>query len=327
MLLRLLLTASVALLYPLFAETKSCFSFFPDSYIVIDGHPAFAVKKDTFLSLKCPSGKKIIAQDPFRGLCLFEQKVSKPLPLSDAKPPLYICPDKKEYDHPIRSFPVSIFAGELVVRPGHEGALFGGCCRLAGIFYADGRWFDAASIRKLMKGDTYHADIGVRFATADGSVIVESVDPFAGSGFEPQDRVLKVRNRSMPGLREIRAAVDGCKEGRMLPFVVERDKKRLNIEARCFERMGGGEISDTFLERFGIFFSKSLQIKRVDPSSIAYKKGLRRGDSLLMIDGKAVDDEAQVRAVLSRYYMQKGTPANMLWERSGLQFFLLPTSL
>ncbi len=327
MLSRLLLTTSLILLHPLFAETKSCFSFFPGSYIMIDGHPAFAVKKDTFLSLKCPSGKKIVAQDPFRGLCLFEQKVSKPLPLSDAKPPLYICPDKRELDRPIRSFPVSIFAGELTVRPGHEGALFAGCCRLAGIFDAEGGWFDAASIRRLVKGETYHGDIGVRFATIEGKVAAESVDPFASSGFRPGDVVLGIGDGSRPDLRDVRDRIDRCAEGEKVPFTVKRGEKRLKIEAQCFERTGGGAISDTFLERFGTYFSKSLRIEKIDPSSMAYKRGLRVGDRLLMIDGKSVEKEEDVRALLSGYGVQKSTPENMLWEREGFQFFLLPASL
>jgi len=292
MLSRLLLTATLVLIHPLFAETKSCFSFFPGSYIV-----------------------------------LFEEKVSKPLPLSDAKPPLYICPDRRELDRPIRSFPVSIFAGELTVRPGHEGALFAGCCRLAGIFDAEGGWFDAASIRRLIDGDTYHGDIGVRFATVEGKVAAESVDPFASSGFRPGDLVLGIGDGGRPDLREVRERIDRCVEGERVSFTLKRGEKRLNIEAPCFRRMGGGAVSDTFLERFGIRFSKSLRIVNVDPSSVAYKRGLRAGDRLLMIDGKSVEKEEEVKALLSGYTVQKSTPENMLWERDGFQFFLLPASL
>ena len=327
MLSRLLLTASLVLLHPLFAGTKSCFSFFPGSYIMIDGHPAFAVRKDTFLSLKCPPGKKIVARDPFKGLCLFEGKAAKPLPLGDAKPPLYICPDKRVLKHPIRSYPVSIFAGELAVRPGHEGALFAGCCRLAGVFDTEGGWFDAASIRRLIKGETYHGDIGVRFTTAEGKVAAESVDPFASSGFRPGDVVLGIGGLSRPDLREVRDGIDRCKKGDRVPFTVKRGEKRVKIEAQCFERMGGGALSDTFLERFGPYFSKSLRIEKIDPSSTAYKRGLRVGDKLLMIDGNSVEKEKDVRALLSGYGVQKSTPENMLWERDGFQFFLLPASL
>ncbi|BBG66708.1 hypothetical protein NNO_2005 [Hydrogenimonas sp.] len=325
--LRTLLLTSVLLFSQTFAADRGCFDFFPGSYKIIGGHPSFAVGVNRFVSMKCPDRKKVVAHDRFRGICLFEERASKPLYLSDAKPPLYICPDKTESKHPIRTYPVSVYAGELAKRPGHEGALFSGCCRLAGIFDGEGRWFDAEAIRRLLEGDTSHSDVGARFAEKKIGVVVDSVDPFAGSGLMPGDKILKAGSFDHPSLRKTRELVDGCRVGERLTFGVERNGKSVSVEAPCFDRRGGGVLSDTFLERFGMHFSKSLRISEIDTSSISYKKGLRVGDRLLMIDGKPVGGEAEVREVLSGYAVQKRTPENMLWEREGFQFFLLPTSL
>ncbi len=325
--LRLLFATLLIFAYPLFAEKGGCFKFFPGSFEIVDSKPAFAVAKNRFVSIECPKGKKIISHDRFTGLCIFEDEASKPLFMSEAKPPLFICPEKKRLDSAILSYPVSIFPGELSIRPKQPGALFSGCCRLAGLFDEEGRWFDAALIKRVLENRIAHGDIGVRFKADGGGVRVEAVDPFAGSALKPGDRVVKIGRESRPSLRRIRELVDRCRPSQTIGLTVERGEVLHEVNATCFDRLGGGRVSDTFLERFGMEFSPSLGIKRIDLDSIPYKKGLRIGDRLMMIDGKRVEKEAEVRAVLSGYAIQKRTPKNMLWEREGFQFFLLPTSL
>ncbi len=313
--------------YPLFAENGGCFRFFPDSFRVVDSIPAYAVAKNRFVSIGCPDGKKIVSHDRFTGLCIFEENASRPLYMSDAKPPLYLCPDKKRADKAIRSYPVSVFPGKVAVDTEHGGAIFSGCCKLAGIFGKGGIWFDASSIKRILGGKTLHGDIGARFKTENGAVTVEAVDPFSGCDLKPGDRVIKAGRKSRPDLRYLLETIDECKPHDKFRLVVERGGAVHEINASCFERFGGGKISDTFLERFGMEFSSSLRIIHLDSASISYMKGLRVGDKLLMIDGKAVESETDVRALLSGYVIQKSTPGNMLWERDGFQFFLLPTSL
>ena len=324
--IRTLLALSL-FVYPLFAENGGCFKFFPNSFKVIGGHSSYAVSKNIFVSFKCPTGKKVVSKDRFKGLCLFEDSAQNPLYLSDLKPPLYICPDKRVLKNPIESYPVSIFAGRLKERPGHEGAIFSGCCRLAAIFDSSGRWFGANDIRKLLKSMTNHSDIGVRFVKEDAGVVVESIDPYAGMELRVGDVLVQVGTKKNPTLESVRESVDGCRPKESLNLFFKRNGKSFKIEANCFERVGGGEVSDTFLERFGMEFSPTLKIVHIDPSSIAYKKGLREGDALLAIDGTKVESERDVREVLSEMAIQKTTPQNMLWERKEFQFFLLPTAL
>ncbi len=327
MLLRTILPLLFFLFYPLFAENKSCYKFFPDSFKIVDGQPAFAVAKNRFVSMGCLEGKKIAAFDRFTGLCIFEDEVAKPLYMGDAKPPLYICPDREKRDGIIRSYPVSVYPGELTIRPGHEGALFSGCCKLAGIFDGSGAWFDTASIRKLLENRTAHGDVCARFEMKNGAVTVAVADPFCRCGLKPGDKVLKAGESGTPTLRKVRALVDSCRPPQSLRFVVERNGASFETEAACFDRLGGGRVSDTFLERFGMRFSPLLEITQIDPASPAFKKGLRAGDRLLMIDGTRVENEKEVRAVLSGYTLKASGPEKMLWERRGFQFFLLPTSL
>ncbi|MCF6202018.1 MAG: PDZ domain-containing protein [Hydrogenimonas sp.] len=321
------LAAVLLLTIALYGVDNGCFKFFPGSFKIVNGHTSFAVAKDRFVSFKCPPDKKVVAEDRLKGLCLFEDRAEKPLYLSDIEPPLYICPDKKVLKNPFKSYPYSIYAGELKMRPDHEGAIFSGCCRLAAIFDGSGRWFGAKSIRKLLKNETIHGDIGARFVKQGDNVAVESVDPFLKVGLMEGDIVFSVGSKKEPALRDVEVAIDSCKEGSSLKFVVNRGGSAANVDVKCFRRMGGGAISDTFLERFGMEFDHSLKIVRIEEGSILYKRGLRAGDRLLAIDGKSVKSEADVRDVLSRYATQKSTPQNMLWERGEFQFFLLPTAL
>ncbi len=324
--LRTLLLLSL-LSFTLHGSDEGCFKFFPNSFKVVDGHSAYAVSKNRFVSFKCPTGKKVVAKDRFKGLCLFEDSAQNPLYLSDLKPPLFICPNKRVLKNPIESYPVSIFAGRLKERPGHEGAIFSGCCRLAAIFDDEGRWFGVEDIRKLLKGETFHGDVGVRFAKKRGKVVVASVDPYIGMELKVGDILVQVGSKKNPTLESVRESVDSCRPKESLNLFFKRNGKSFNIEANCFERVGGGEVSDTFLERFGLEFSPTLKIVQIDPSSIAYKKGLREGDALLAIDGMKVESERDAREVLSNMAIQKTTPQNMLWERKEFQFFLLPTAL
>ena len=86
-------------------------------------------------------------------------------------------------------------------------------------------------------------------------------------------------------------------------------------------------VSDTFLERFGIYFDPSLKIVRIVPGSQAQKRGLKKGDRLLMIDGKKCGSRGDVREILSGYATGGELPERFLWERNDFQFFLRPFAL
>ncbi|BDY13239.1 PDZ domain-containing protein [Hydrogenimonas cancrithermarum] len=289
---------------------------------MIGGHPAYAVAKNRFLSLVCPPNKKVIANDPFKGLCLFEDTAAKPFYLTAAKPPLFYCPANRPEPVEIVSYPVSIYPGKLKKEYENEGALFGGCCRLAGLVASGGIWFDTAAIRKLIKGDTRHGDIGVRFTAEKEKVTVTAVDPFSKLPLMPGDRLMAIEKLNHPTLRQLRERIDRCQAGETLFLLVGRNGKSFGLHAACFDRVGGGKLSDTFLEHYGIWFDDRLAVREIAHDGIAYKKGIRRGDRLVMIEGKKVKNQAEVRVLLSHYGVKKSVPENMLWERENFQFFL-----
>jgi hypothetical protein len=314
------------LLFVASLRADGCFRFFPGSFKVIDGHPAYAVAKDRFVSLVCPPGRKVLHHDRFRGLCLFEETSGRPLYLTTAKKGLYFCPSDGKKRVKVLSLPVAVWPGRIAPAPRTEGALFGSCCKMAGIVRSDGGWYDAAAIEKLMQGDLYHGDVGLRFDRARGRTVVTAADPFACSGMRPGDEVVAVDGKKAD-LRTLLARIDRCKPGGSLTLAFLRGGEKAARHLACFARKGGGAVSDTFLERFGMTFDAALRVERVQKGSVAWKRGLRPGDRLLRIDDTNVRSQKQVRRLLSDAGAAGRLPERFLWEREGFQFFLLPYTL
>ncbi len=316
--------------YLLFSSDLGCFRFFPGSFRIIDGHPAYAVSKTRFVSLHCPKGKKVAAHDSFRGLCLFEERAERPFRLMNARSSLTYCPsDGRKVE--ILTRPVAVWPGKLKGTIRKEGALFGECCKLAGLVRNDGGWYDTEAIRRLMRGDTYHGDVGVRWRESEGGWVVESVDPWAEVPLKRGDRLVSVEDKKgdlrKGSWHDFWRATDRCSEGKHLTVTVRRAGEKKVHALACFPRYGGGEISDTFLERFGLRFDSSLNVIALEKESSARRKGLRVGDRLMMVEKYRVENPTQVRLALTRITEEGRKPRRMLWEREGFQFFLLPGAL
>ena len=309
------------------AFANECRKFFPRSLKVIDGYPAFAVAKDRFISLKCPNNKKIIAYDRFKGLCLFKDTTKKPFYLTKHRTELFFCQSDKPKAVTILSYPSSVYPGRIKENIKKRGALFGECCHLAGVIDLDGKWYGVTSIKKLLHKNTKHSDIGVRFSLKGKQVVVERVNPFLKRHLLPGDRVKKIEKIKYPTLKQVRDTIDSCKVGREIFMQIVRGKKTFKYKIACFKRVGGGKISDTFLENLGVWFNKNLVISNIDKRGSGYKIGLRKGDRLLKIDKKLVSTQMDVQRVMSSYAVKKSMPKTMLWERKCFQFFLSPTSI
>lgn len=305
---------------------NECKKFFPDGIKIIDGIKAYAISRDKLISFGCPKSSKIIAYDRFKGLCLFKGSSKKPFKLTKERKFLFFCSTKSQKRVKIQSYPSSIYPGRIKNRY-KNGALFGDCCSLAGIVNSDGEWYDSSSILKLLKKDTYHGDVGVRFSYKKGRVLVNRVNPFIDTPLLPGDRIIGIDKIKYPSLDKVRDIVDNCKSGEKIFFKVVRKNRRYSFKLKCFKRVGGGMISDTFLENFGIWFNKKLIISKIDKNGEGFKCGLKIGDRLLKVDGKMVFSENGVQKILSSYSLKRSKPKTMLWERDNFQFFLLPSSI
>ena len=82
------------------------------------------------------------------------------------------------------------------------------------------------------------------------------------------------------------------------------------------KRYGGGYISDTFLEKKGIFFDKDLKIIKLKGMYKSY--GFKLGDKLLKVNGTFVNSYTEVRKNISNF----DEKASLLFQRDGFQFFV-----
>ncbi len=308
--------------------SDSCFRFFPGSFTVVGTEPAYAVSKSAFVSLRCPEGRRVLAHDRIRGLCLFEGRAERPFLLAEAEPPLFFCPSEEPRRVTVLSHPSGIEAGKVKGSFATAGALFSSCCRLAGIVDADGGWFGADAIGDLLAGKVCHADTGLRFAdTNGGGTVVRQIDPYRSIPLLPGDTIVEAGGVKHPSSRALEKRIDRCEAGGSIAFAVQRGERRFWVEILCSKRMGGGKLSDTFLERFGLWFDDALRIVQIDPEGEAYAAGLRVGDRLLGIESDDVATQDDVRESLTRFAVKKRVPRRMLWERDGLQFFLALPSI
>ncbi len=83
--------------------------------------------------------------------------------------------------------------------------------------------------------------------------------------------------------------------------------------------MGGGYLSDSFLEKQGIFFDKEMKIVKITKKSFAEESGLKVGDKLIQIDHKMIKSQSDIKEYLSKL---KSKETQLLFDRSDFQFFV-----
>jgi hypothetical protein len=191
-----------------------------------------------------------------------------------------------------------------------KGALAHGmCCHGLGIATGVGL-LEAHYINHLTKGDNpAFAQVGFR---VDDSLRVRYINPYYDTDISIGDQILGFADRCA---YEDAVALHSLQEPITLRIKAE-GKRRFTLR----KRRGGGLVSDTFLEPFGMAFDKSLQISTITTNTTAWKKGLRKGDRLLEIEQTPVSGEDDVKRVLTG--LGDKETITYLFEREGFQFFI-----
>jgi len=192
------------------------------------------------------------------------------------------------------------------------------CCMLEGIATPSGV-IGREYLRHFLEGGKSfgYADAGFRLTESEAGVEIESADPFfPDNPFRAGDRVVRydghpVRNAASL-LREILFAAAGSSH----QVAVLRGGSERTVAVTLQPRFGGGLISDTYLERAGIFFDSELQVLSLNDGSA--KLGLAVGDRLVQVNSSDVTFADEVRTALG----EKPLGASLLFERGGFQFFL-----
>jgi hypothetical protein len=192
-----------------------------------------------------------------------------------------------------------------------SGLLTTNCCFLDALVSKDGV-IELEYIKNFINNKTSnYFDVGIRFYSF--KPIVSSVDPFfKNNPFKLKDIIIKIDNKKVSNSADLMQKI--LFSNKEHTFMIKRDKNIFNFSLKPQRRYGGGYISDTFLERFGIFFSKDLKV-----IENRYNKfGLVVGDVLLKVNNKNVKDYKDIQMALS--YTKKSV--SLLFLRDGFEFFV-----
>jgi len=195
------------------------------------------------------------------------------------------------------------------------------CCEVYGIGIGAGSFIGSEYIKRFINSkEIYYGDIGVRFAKHANDFIVKSRDPFhANQLLEVNDKILKINGKKVTSLKQLNQIVLFAKPKSTINIEFMRDKKRIKRTLVVRSRIGGGYISDSFLEKRGMFFSDDMKIIKIDKKSFADVSGLHVGDKLIQIDHKKIDTQDDVKVYLSNL---KSKEAQLLFDRDDFQFFV-----
>ncbi len=195
--------------------------------------------------------------------------------------------------------------------------LLNSCCALEGIVTPDGIIEKKYIERFLSNSSVSYGDIGIRVKQKKGSIFITAINPFIKDNpFKIGDHILAFDSLKTKDASLFMKKVLFSKIGSTHRVKIRRDGKVLVFEVKVLKRLGGGYLSDTFLEFLGLSFNKDLYITSIKPK--AYKYALLVGDKLLQINQKPISNKKDMIKQLS----QVKDSTKLLFSRDSFQFFI-----
>ncbi len=158
---------------------------------------------------------------------------------------------------------------------------------------------------------------GLGLTDAQGALIaqVQADTPASKAGLKSGDVVSKLNGETVKDARDLSRRIGMMKPGSSVALVVIRDGKPMNVDVKLeqlptdqqasLEDKAGGQKPGTDVPRLGLQLApaKSVQgagsegvvVTEVDPNGAAAQRGIRSGDVILDVGGKAVSNANDVR--------------------------------
>jgi len=192
------------------------------------------------------------------------------------------------------------------------------CCSLEGIVTPRGIIEKDYIERFLTSKDSgIYGDIGIRVKDKASKVIIYASNPFVKQNlFKVGDIVYKLNGKKITSASKLMKQILFAKISTKLHLIVKRKGKFIKIDAVVKKRVGGGYISDTFLEKFGIYLDANLYVVKID--SKVYHFGLKVGDKLLQVNMQTVKNKQDILKYIANF----DEFASLLFERDDFQFFV-----
>lgn len=224
-----------------------------------------------------------------------------------------------------------------------QGILSAPCCAFLGISVGDDKFIGARYLKHFMKStDVFYGDIGATFEQKDSKIFVSKADPFGRAKMLLKgDEILSVNAIKPASVRAINEMILFSDKKDILEFEILRQGEKITYKIPVFAplvsekpkqepkkqplkpkprkkaqvKMPGVDA----LRNYGLALGSDLIVKSVRSGSTAQKMGFERGDKILKIDEKYVNNLAQINQIITKndrnlYYF--------LVSRDDFQFFI-----
>jgi len=270
---------------------------------------------------KTTPNAKIIKHDPYLSLYLVEDKknfkhpfiINSKLSLGTAAINNEIVTEGKILKKQIglnsfASYSEPLFAPSI---------LLNSCCALEGIVTPNGIIEKEYLERFLKIKKVSYADIGIRVVDEKKLIIVNASNPFMKNNpFKKDDCILELNGKKVKNSATFMRDILFSKIGSTHKIKIKRDSKVLTLSVKSQKRVGGGFLSDTFLEFLGISFDKNANIIKIEKKALKYQ--LKLGDKFLGINGENIKSEEDILEILAK----SKKSSHLLFQRGQFQFFV-----
>lgn len=195
--------------------------------------------------------------------------------------------------------------------------IVGDCCFFEAILGKQGIIEKDYIYRFVFSEKVLYGDIGIRVKDQDNKVIVIASNPYIKTNkLHYGDILLKFDNKNISNASEFMKWILFGKLDSLHFLEIKRKNKKMIYKVKILQRFGGGRISDTFLEQYGLFFDHNLKLIKVAKKNKILD--LEVGDQLIQVNGIRVKKDEDVRTILSN----TDRISSFLILRDGFEFFI-----
>ena len=196
------------------------------------------------------------------------------------------------------------------------------CCEVYGLGIGDGKFIGSEFIKRFLntKDNVYYGDIGVRFVKRGTEFFVDKINPFyKNQPLKVGDKIISVNDKKIYSLKQLKRVILFSKPNSKLKIKLLRGNALFMVDVKVFQKISGGALGDSFLEKKGFYFDENLKIKMIKKGSFASKSGLKVGDKLLMVNKLKMKNNMDLKEYLTN---TKDKELELLFDRNDFQFFI-----
>jgi len=311
--IKLLLAPFLALNILIALDFSKCFDKTKHSFYKIDSNFAIAVSSNRAIlfSNHKPSnlnGFKIVKYNPFLNLYILE--TTKQLNPLTIKNPSNIPTNIELASINIHGFKKGAFISRQngfdefakVNFSNQAGSAIEGICyQLYGVGIGGNSFIEASYIIEFLKNPNIeYGDLGFRFEQVGSNLILKHVDTTINhDNFKPFDKIVSIDGKNFGSLKSLNDYILYKKPNSTVSIVLNRVGEVIKTSSKIYKKEGGGVLSDTFLERYGAYFDKNLNVISLSKNSYFFKKGLKIGDKILEINRKKVSTHMDIKDIIT----------------------------